>query len=154
MRNALASNTRTVFPWTKIYQRWKNSVVDALSPIEISDNKVILDIHEMYGYNDADLTDIAYPNHYHDIVKAQKTDSKLNQKIVTRKEYILDTFLGGNQNHRLIWRNIKICLPVALQKKTVDWYHQMICHTGETRTKHTLCQYFKKQSSMMPQIFA
>ena len=37
------------------------------------------------------------------------------------------------------WR---ICLPTALQKKTIDWYHEVLCHPGETRTEHTLRQYF------------
>ena len=35
----------------------------------------------------------------------------------------------------------KICLPTALQKKTVEWYHEMLCHPGETRTEHTLRQH-------------
>ena len=46
------------------------------------------------------------------------------------------------KDHRLIFQNNKICLPRALQKKTVDWYHEMLYHPGETRTEHTLCQHF------------
>ena len=38
--------------------------------------------------------------------------------------------------------NNKICLPTALQNKTVDWYHKILCHQGETRTDHTLRQHF------------
>ena len=63
---------------------------------------------------------------YHDIAKAQKTDAKLQQKLVSLKDYTLDTFRGGDQNCRLICRNNKTCLPTALQKKTVDWYHEML----------------------------
>ena len=50
-------------------------------------------------------------------------------------------FRGGDKDHRLILQNNKICLPAALQKKTVDWYHEMLCHLGETRTEHTLHQH-------------
>ena len=125
------------------YMKGENNVVaDALSCLEISDNQGILNISEHYGYDDEDLPDSTYPNCYHDIVKAHKTDAKLNQKLVSHKDYILDTFRRGDQNHRLIFRNRKICLPAALQKKTVDWYHEMICHPGETLTEHTLCQHF------------
>ena len=46
----------------------------------MSDNKEILNISEIYGYDDANLTDGAYPNCYHDIAKANNTDAKLNQK--------------------------------------------------------------------------
>ena len=70
-----------------------------------------------------DLQYSAYSICYHDTAKAQKTDAKLQQKLVSHKDYTLNTFRGGDQNHRLIFRNNKICLPTALQKKAVDWYH-------------------------------
>ena len=108
----------------------------------MSDNQEILNIYELYGYDNKDLPDSAYPIRYHDIDKTQKTDAKLKQKLVSHKDYTLDTFRGGDQNHRLIFRNIRICLPAALQKKTVDWYKDMICHPGETCTEHTFRQHF------------
>ena len=107
----------------------------------MSDNKEILNISEIYVYNDKDLSDSAYPIRYHDIAKAQKTYAKIQQKLVSHKYYTLDTFCGGDQNHSLIYRNRKICLPAALQKRSVDWYHEMICHPGETRTEHNLCKH-------------
>ena len=62
----------------------------------------------------------AYPIRYHDIAKAQETDAKLKKKLVSHKDYTLDTFRGGDKDHRLIFRKNKICLPTALQKKTVE----------------------------------
>ena len=108
----------------------------------MSENQEILNISELYGCDDKYLPDSAYPIRYHDIAKAQETDAKLQQKLVSHRDYTLDTFRGGNKYHRLICRNNKIWLPVALQKKTVDWYHEMLCHPGETRTEHTICQHF------------
>ena len=108
----------------------------------MSDDQDILSIFELYGYDDEDLPNSAYPICFHNIYKAQKTDAKLNQKLVSHKDYTLDTFCGRNQNHCLIFRNSKICLPTTLQKKTVDWYYDMLCHTGETQTEHTLRQTF------------
>ena len=106
----------------------------------MSDNQEILNISELYGYDDEDLPDSAYPIRYHNIAKAQKTDAKLQQKLVSHKDYALYNFHGGNQNHHF-W-NRKICLPAELQKKTVDWYHKMLCHLGETQTWHTPRQHF------------
>ena len=120
----------------------KNVVADDLSRLEISDNQVILNISELYGYNDEDLPDSAYPIRYRNISKAHKPDAKLNYKLVSHKDYTLVTFRGSDQNHRLICLNNKICLPTALQKKNVDWYHEMICHPGETWTEHTLSHHF------------
>ena len=74
-----------------------------LSQLEMSDNQDIFNISELYGYDEADLPDIAYQIHYHDISKAQKTHAKLNQKIVSHKDYNIDTFRWGDQNHFLIF---------------------------------------------------
>ena len=63
------------------------------------------------------MPDSAYPIRYHDISKAQETDAKLKQKLVSHKDYTLNIFRGGNKDHRLICRNNKICLPTELQKK-------------------------------------
>ena len=73
----------------------------------MSDDQEILNISDIYGYDDANLTDSAYPICYHDISKAQKTDSKLKQKLVSHKDYTLDTFCEGNQNHQLMLQNRK-----------------------------------------------
>ena len=88
------------------------------------------------------MPDSAYPICYHDIAKAQETDAKLQQKLVSHKDYTLDLFCGGDKDHCLIFRNNKRCLPTALQKKNVEWYREMLCHPGETRTEHTLRQHF------------
>ena len=91
------------------YIKGENNVVDdALSRLEKSPNQEILNISELYGYDDEDLPDSAYPICYHDIAKAQKTDAKLNQKLVSHKDYTLDTFRGDDQNHRLVCQNSKI----------------------------------------------
>ena len=120
-------------PELKYIKGEKNVIANALSRLEMSDNQEILNISEFYGYNDKDLPDRAYTIRYHGIAKAQETDDK---------DYTLDTFHGGDKDHCLICRNNKICLPAALQKKTVDWYHEMLCHPGQTQTEHILCQQF------------
>ena len=74
----------------------------------MSDNQDILNISKIFGYDDKDMHDRAYPIRYHDIAKAQETDAKLQQKLVSHKDYILDTFCEGNKDHRLICRNNKI----------------------------------------------
>ena len=104
-------------PELKYIKGENNVVADALSRLEKSDNQDILNISDLYGYDEKDLPDRAYPIRYHDIAKEQETDSGLQQKLVSHKDYTLDTFRGGNQNHPLICQNNKICLPTALQKK-------------------------------------
>ena len=85
-----------------------------LSRLENIPNQEILNISELYGYDDEDMPDRAYPICYHNIAKAQETDAKLPQKLVSHKDYTLDIFCSGDKDHRLICRNNKICLPQAL----------------------------------------
>ena len=82
------------------YIKGENNVVsDAFSRFEMSYNQEILKIYEIYGYNGEDLPDSAYPTRYHDISQAQKIDAKQQQNLVSHKDYTLDTFRGGDQNH-------------------------------------------------------
>ena len=64
-------------PELKYIKGENNVVANAISRLEISDNQEILNISELYGYDDEDWPDSAYPIYDHDISKAQKTDAKL-----------------------------------------------------------------------------
>ena len=74
-------NTECVMRWRLIIEEFghelkyikgeHNVVANALSCLEMSENQEILNISELYVYNDAGLTDSAYPIRYHDIAKAQ-----------------------------------------------------------------------------------
>ena len=64
----------------------------------MSDNQEILNISELYGYSDKDMPASSYPIRYHDIAKAQKTYAKLKLKLVSQKDYTLDTFRGEIKN--------------------------------------------------------
>ena len=62
------------------YNKGENNVVtSALSRLEMSYNQELLNISELYDYDDKDLPDSAYPSRYHDIAKAQETDAKLKK---------------------------------------------------------------------------
>ena len=93
-----------------------NAVSDALSFLDINDNQKIINISELYGYNDNYLPDSAYPIRYHNIAKAQKTDAKLKKNLVSHKDHTLGNFRGGEKNHCLLFRNSKICLPTTPKK--------------------------------------
>ena len=75
-----------------------NAADDTLSRLDMNDNQDILNISDFYGYDDDDMPDSAYPISYRDIAKAQKTDAKLQQNLVTHKYYTLDTFREGDKN--------------------------------------------------------
>ena len=104
-------------PELKYIKGENNVVANSLSRLDMNNNPDILNISEIYGYDDEDLPGSAYPIRYRGIAKSQKNDAKIQQELISHKYYTLDTFCGGDQNHRLIFRNINICLPTALHKK-------------------------------------
>jgi transposase InsO family protein len=79
---------------------------------------------------------------YKEIAKAQLDDPALQTKLRIHKGHAENVFRGGDKDYKLICRNSKICLPQALQQKTIDWYHEILCHPGTTRTEATIRQHF------------
>ena len=73
-------NTERVMRWRLILEEFgpelkyikgeNNVVADALSRLEKSPNQEILNISELYGYDDKDMPNSAYPISYHNIAKA------------------------------------------------------------------------------------
>ena len=62
------------------YIKCENSVIsNALSRLDMSNNQDILNISELYGYNDNDLPDIAYLICYHNIAKHRILMLKYNK---------------------------------------------------------------------------
>ena len=66
-------------PELKYIKGENNAVADALYRLEKSPNQEILNISELYGYDDKDLSDSAYPIRYHNIAKSQETKAKLQE---------------------------------------------------------------------------
>ena len=101
-------------PELKYFKGENNVVANALSCLDMSDNQEILNIYELYGYDEDDMPDSSYTISYYNISKAQKIDAKLQQNLVPHKDYTLNTFRGDGQKHCLICQNSRKCLPTAL----------------------------------------
>ena len=65
----------------------------------------------------------------------------MKQKEVVSNLYSI-FFGGGDQQIKLICQNNKIVLPQSLQEKTIHWYHEILCHPGNTRTEESIRQNF------------
>ena len=145
-------NTERVMRWRLVLEEFgpdlqyikgeRNIVADALSRLEIDDDQEIFNISECFGFDDDDLPPNSFPIRYKDIAKEQKANAALQRKLKTHKDYSEATFRGGDNDHILICHNGKIALPPSLQQKTIDWYHQILCHPGITRTEATIRQHF------------
>ena len=76
-------------------------------------------------------------------MRFQQKDKSLIE-IVKEKpnDYSIKHFHGAGKKYSLICRHGKIVIPKSIQKTLVEWYHNVLCHPGETRTELTIGQHF------------
>ena len=133
-----------------VYIKGQNNVIaDALSRLDIADTskknkKPKLDkLAELYALDDEDLPADAFPITYANILKNQQKDKKLLKRFKSSRELKFKEFHGGGRSFKLICnKENKIVMPEALQLRTIQWYHNVLCHPGETRTELTIKQHF------------
>jgi len=94
---------------------------------------------ELYALDDEDLPADAFP-----ILKNQQKDKKLLQRFKSSHDLKFKEFYGGGRLFKLICNKEenKIVMLKALQLSAVHWYHNVLCHLGETCTELTIKQHF------------
>ena len=84
------------------------------------------------------------PATFKTIMRFQQKDKSLIE-IAKEKPYHYSSkqFHGAGKKYSLICKkNGKIMIPKQIQKTLVECYHNVLCHTGETRHKLTIGQHF------------
>ena len=97
---------------------------------------------EHFGLEEDDLPEDAFPLSYKTLMIHQKADKALMIQARDHKGYALHKFHGGGKTRELIVKEGKIVVPKTLQKRCLQWYHESLCHPGETRTEQKICQHF------------
>jgi hypothetical protein len=133
-------NTERVMRWRLVLEEFatdlqyikgtRNVVANALSRLPIDDDQEIFNISECFGYDDDNLPPSSFPLWYRDITKAQRASPTLLLKLKNKSSYTETTYCGADKEHKLICHIGKISLPPSLQQKTIDWYHEILCHPG------------------------
>ena len=151
-------NTERVMRWRLILEEYgpelhyikgeKNIVADALSRLGMKpENPPDCDAfftQVCFASSEKEtLPDDAFPLVFKQIMEAQRKDKSLLQKSEKDPEYSIKSFRGGGKTRSLIVKNDdKIVIPAGIQERTVKWYHQQLCHPGETRTERSIKQHF------------
>jgi hypothetical protein len=91
----------------------------------------------------AERYSMVYPLSYKLLMSEQKADSDLIERAKTKNNVILRTFYGGGKSRQLLCEPGTECIlvPRSLQKRVVEWYHEILCHPGATRTELTIGQH-------------
>jgi hypothetical protein len=128
-----------------------NIVADALSRLNIDSTQPISNVHncdvhylaEHFALDNDELSNDIFPLHYKLIQQHQQKQRDLFIKLQKKQDgFHLKSFCGGGKKRTLICRHEKIIIPTTLQRRIVTWYHDILCHCGETRTEQTLRQHF------------
>ena len=148
-------NTERVMRWRLILEEFgpelryikgeNNVVADALSRLEMTPDKISPEPAEMaenFALEEEDLPKEAYPLSYKKIQIHQQKDEELLQKAMSKDNYAEAIFHGGGKERHLIVKDGKIVMPKTLQTRCVNWYHEVLCHPGMTRTEQTIRQHF------------
>ena len=56
----------------------------------------------------------------------------------------------ADKKYSLICRKHKIVIPKLLEKQVVEWYHNALCHPGETCTELSIAQHFHWKNLSKP----
>jgi transposase InsO family protein len=145
-------NTERVMRWRLIIEEFgpefhyikgsKNIVADALSRLELSSSSSPPSAEAVAEYYGASQQDVSFPLTYPYLSKQQRADTSLCETARSSPHYHLHSFRGGECSVKLICYKKKIVIPAAMQKQLVTWYHEQLCHPGETRTEQTIRQHF------------
>ena len=117
---------------------------DEISEQDKNINPVSADsLAECYGLDKADLPKDAYPLSFKNIQKEQRAQPTLMKEVEKgTAHYSTKAFRGGGKHRTLVCRKGKIAIPTSLQERTIQWYHNTLCHPGENRTEQTIRQHF------------
>ena len=154
-------NTERVMRWRLIIEEYgptlkyvkgsTNIVADALSRLHLEPSLIseadptVLDtpgerlLAESFTY---ERLANEVPTKYKTIQREQQKDKRLLQLARKSDNLRIRTFHGGGKSFSLICEQAQIVVPTSLQKRMVEWYHEVLGHPGETRTELTIKQHF------------
>ena len=153
-------NTERVMRWRLILEEYSpelryikgenNIVADALSRLDMVSEDLqqkeqlsLEQMGELFAAEEGIDFPENFPLSYREIEHRQKADAEIKALRQRKPDDYEDTvYPSGDRQFTLITKGNKIVLPKALQKKGVEWYHEMLMHPGETRTELTMGQHY------------
>ena len=140
-------NTERVMRWRLLLEEYgpelryikgeNNIVADALSRLEITNNAPyeqmsFQDMCELYAADEEDFP-AEYPLSYAEIAYEQGKDAAIQKiRVQNPERYVTEQRMFAGKAFQLVTREDKIVLPKSLTKRAVEWYHNNLCHPGET----------------------
>ncbi|MFM7543288.1 MAG: RNase H-like domain-containing protein [Ignavibacteria bacterium] len=155
-------NTQRVMRWRLLIEEYgptleyvkgvTNVVADALSRLDltpsvateadpsVADTPTRRNLAEAFALTKEDFSNTC-PLTIKTLMREQQKDKKLLKRAEGSSVITLRSYHGGGKVRQLLVENDKIIVPTSLQKPIVEWYHNLLCHPGETRMENTVSQH-------------
>ena len=75
-------------------------------------------------------------------MRQQQKHKELIKIAQNNKDYSIQNFHGADKKYSFLCKIRKIVIPKQLERQVVEWYHDTLCHSGETRTELSISQHF------------
>ena len=85
---------------------------------------------------------VLHPVNYKTITQYQQNDKPLIESAKSYKDYLIKHCHGKDKKYSLVYRKNKKCDSQITRKQVIEWYHNAICHPGETRPELSIAQHF------------
>ncbi len=122
------------------YVKGENNVVaDALSRLPIDTTQtanIENDEYDAYAFvTTEEIVDAQFPMSPKVLYHYQQKDKKILEAYNSQHKNIGECVIEG---HNLITYKDKVYVPEPLRKRIAEWYHEYLCHPGQTRTEETI----------------
>ena len=152
-------NTERVMRWRLILEEYgpellyikgtHNVVADALSRLNMDEghggelDALCFEVMaELYAGEDDEFPN-EFPLSYRQLAHEQGRDEEIKRFLREKnKRFKTEVFKHSGTEYRLVTRDGKIYVPKVLQEPTVEFYHGLLMHPGETRTELTVAQHY------------
>ena len=95
----------------------------------------ITDLEQAEAYGTDKISTEVFPLNYQLIAKYQATDEEIQKN---KEKYVTQSFHGGESKLiEIHCKDKRFVVPKKLQKHTVKWYHEVLCHPGMNRTEES-----------------
>ena len=75
-------------------------------------------------------------------MRYEQNEKPLIETTKLNKDYSIKHFHGIDKKYSIICRKYKNVIPKLRERQVVEWYHNALWRTGETRTELSIIQHF------------
>ena len=103
----------------------------------VKDDNEVMQAELFSSASGSTTEDTGYPLSAHRIAQEQANDKQLALLLKNNPKY----FTKAVEKVNLVYFKGKIYIPASLRPEIIQWYHDMLCHPGQTRMEMTIRQH-------------